>query len=175
MNQIDEMWVLFCILFIFLVLSFFVTRNVNRENYSGTVSDVPKFIKKTPAKTIEQDYESVDDEEEEEQEYEPPAPQRTQGNAKPLSETFDKDVTNPSVYMFRSQVHVPSKNAQQIGADPFRGDIHIAPVNRNGHFQSRYGSESLRHDTMFNSIFAEKYDALTNPMRVSNEEIIMDH
>lgn len=85
--------------------------------------------------------------------------------------TFDKDVTDPSIYLFRPQVRLPSKHRLHAGADPFRGDLHITPVNRNGHFQSRWGTDSLRHDTMFNEVFAKKYNQLSE-YHVQNEEVL---
>ena len=174
MSQIDEIWILFLVITSILIVVFVVLRQAHGENYSGTVADLPKFnINRSSIKPV-----TVSNYEEIPEETIAPKPRqvekRSQAPTAKQSSTFDKDVTDPSVYMFRSHIRLPSKSAQQVGADPFRGDIHITPVNRNGHFQSRYGKESLRHDTMFNSVFAQNYNQLTDYQLV-NEELVARH
>ena len=172
MSQIDEIWILFLVIIAILAVVFAILRQAHPENYSGTVSDVPKFNmhqKSVKPQTTQKNYEEIEDS----------IPirkvqKRSQPPTVAQSSTFDKDVTDPSVYMFRSHVRLPTKSALQAGADPLRGDIHITPVNRNGHFQSRWGTEVLRHDTMFNSAFNDKYSQL-NDYQVVNEELVARH
>lgn len=174
MSQIDEIWILFLIIVVILIVVFVILRQAHGENYSGNVADVPKFkkhqIKKEPVQeTTYQEIEVEEDPVTVAPASVSAAPSQKEKVSK--SNTFDKDVTDPSVYLYRPQIRLPSKSAQQAGADPFRGDLHIKPVNRGGHFQSRYGSEGLRHDTMFNSTFAEEYNKLTS-YSVVNEELV---
>ena len=174
MSQIDEIWILFLVIIGILAVVFAILRQAHPENYSGTVSDVPRFnVRQKAVKAQQKNYEEIDDSAVQVQQ-----PRRVQKRSQPptvaQSSTFDKDVTDPSVYMFRSHIRIPTRSALQAGADPLRGDIHITPVNRNGHFQSRWGAEVLRHDTMFNSVFAEKYDQLNN-YQVVNEELVARH
>lgn len=94
---------------------------------------------------------------------------------------YDKDVSDPEVFMWRPSIRVDMKNRQQQGADPFRGDLPIQKNNcygSSGWFNSRYGPGDANFNGIFNSIFSEKYRGLTGqksfPISIANEETICD-
>ena len=184
MSQLDEVWIFFLIIVGIMAGVFAVLRQSHAENYSGTVSDVPRFnIQQNRVKGVSPaatpgvaagvaTYEEIEDDSAPALPH-PSQTRRSQARAAPPpsqeSSTFDKDVHDPSVYMFRSHVHVPTKSSLHIGADLYRGDLNITPVNRGGHFQSKYGTEVLRHDTYFSESFNKKYSA---DYQVVNEELV---
>lgn len=91
---------------------------------------------------------------------------------------FDRDVTDPALYLFRPAIRAQIKNRQHATADPFRGDLAIVPC-RKGWFDSRYGEGDSKLDAYFSSYTNQKYAALTSqrnlPMNISTEETIMDN
>lgn len=92
--------------------------------------------------------------------------------------SFDRDVTDPEVYLFRPAIRAQIKNRQQQGADPYRGDLPIVPCKK-GWFDSRYGEGDNKLDAMFSEFNQQKYAALTGqrniPQYVSAGEVIMDY
>ncbi|BAU80216.1 hypothetical protein A9K97_gp135 [Tokyovirus A1] len=94
---------------------------------------------------------------------------------------YDKDISDPEVFMWRPSVRVDMKNRQQAGADPFRGDLPIQKNNcygSGGWFQSRYGPGDNNLNGIFNELYQEKYRALTGQksynIAIANEETVCD-
>lgn len=90
---------------------------------------------------------------------------------------FDRDVTDPALYLFRPSIRAQIKNRQHATADPFRGDLPIVPCKK-GWFDSRYGEGDSKLDAYFSPYTSQKYAALTSqnnmPINISNEEVLMD-
>lgn len=91
---------------------------------------------------------------------------------------FDRDVTDPSLYLFRPAIRAQIKNRQHATADPFRGDLPIVPCRR-GWFDSRYGEGDAKLDAWFSPYTNQKYASLVSssnlPINISNEEVLMDN
>ena len=91
---------------------------------------------------------------------------------------YDKDVSDPAVYMFRASNRAQIKNRQQQTSDMFRGDIAITPC-RTGWFDSRYSEGDSKLDGYFSAYTNAKYAMLTGqksyPANVVNEGLIMDY
>jgi len=91
---------------------------------------------------------------------------------------YDRDVADPTVYLFRASNRAQIKNRQQQTADMFRGDLAITPCRR-GWFDSRYSEGDSKLDGFFSAFTNAKYAMLTGqksyPAHVVNEELIMDY
>ena len=91
---------------------------------------------------------------------------------------YDRDVSDPAVYLFRSSNRAQIKNRQQMTSDPLRGDIAITPY-RTGWFDSRYSEGDSKLDGYFSAYTNAKYAMLTGqksyPANVVNEGLIMDY
>ncbi|ALH06975.1 hypothetical protein PMV_277 [Port-miou virus] len=94
---------------------------------------------------------------------------------------YDKDISDPEVFMWRPSIRVDMKNRQQQGADQFRGDLPIQKNNCYGSeswFNSRYGEGDANFNGIFNPLYQEKYRNLTGqkswPIQIAGEETVMD-
>lgn len=91
---------------------------------------------------------------------------------------FDRDLSDPTVYLFRSSNRAQIKNRQHATADMYRGDLAITPCRR-GWFDSRYSEGDSKLDAYFSPYTNAKYAMLTGqnsyPQNISNEAIIMDY
>jgi hypothetical protein len=91
---------------------------------------------------------------------------------------YDRDVSDPAVYLFRASNRAQIKNRQHETADPLRGDLAITPC-RKGWFDSRYSEGDSKLDGYFSAYTNSKYAMLTGqksyPSNISNEGLIMDY
>lgn len=96
---------------------------------------------------------------------------------------YNVDVADPKTHSYMvNPPRVQLKDPQWLQADPYRGDINItyhpniSLVNR-----TRFGRDSLRADGYFSESQEESYRKYTGrgykniPMKVVNEELIMDY
>ena len=96
--------------------------------------------------------------------------------------SYDIDVADPEVFMYRPSIRAAIKNRQWATADNLRGDLLIPAdpcnVSRNGWFSSRYSNVDSKVDTFFSAYGKELYSSLTGqrsyPSNVVNEELILD-
>jgi len=91
---------------------------------------------------------------------------------------YDRDVSDPTTYLFRASNRAQIKNRQHQTSDMIRGDIAITPC-RKGWFDSRYGEGDSKLDGYFSAYTNAKYAMLTGqksyPANVVNEGLIMDY
>jgi hypothetical protein len=97
--------------------------------------------------------------------------------------SYDVDVADPEVFMWRPSVRTAIHNRQHETADPFRGDLPITKsgcgYSNNGWFSSRYNEGDAKLDAYFSPYGTEKFRSLLGqrsyPMQVVNEGTIMDY
>lgn len=96
--------------------------------------------------------------------------------------SYDIDVTDPEVFIWRPTVRASIHNRQQSTADPYRGDLPITKTDchsNSGWFVSRYNEGDAKLDGFFSEYSNEKYRALVGqksyPQNVANEGTIMDY
>lgn len=96
--------------------------------------------------------------------------------------SYDIDVADPEVFLFRPSIRTAIHNRQQEGADPYRGDLPIEKgscgISNNGWFTSRYGVGDTKLDGFFSEFSNAKFRSLTGqksyPSFISNEGLIGD-
>ena len=97
--------------------------------------------------------------------------------------SYDIDVSDPEVFMWRPSVRASIHNRQHATADPYRGDLPIEKdscgYSSNGWFSSRYGPGDSRLDGFFSEFSNAKFRSLTGqksyPSQIANEELVMDY
>ena len=96
--------------------------------------------------------------------------------------SYDIDVTDPEVFMWRPSIRASIHNRQQQTADPYRGDLPIQKdscgYSNNGWFSSRYSEQDAKLDGYFSEFSNAKFRSLTGmksyPQNIANESLIMD-
>ncbi len=97
--------------------------------------------------------------------------------------SFDIDVTDPEVFMWRPSIRTAIHNRQHLTADPLRGDLPITKdacgYSNNGWFTSRYNEGDAKLDAYFSDFSKHKFRSLTGqksyPQYIANEGLIMDY
>lgn len=97
--------------------------------------------------------------------------------------SYDIDVADPEVFMWRPSVRTSIHNRQHQTSDPLRGDLPIVKdscgYSNNGWFSSRYNEGDAKLDAYFSDFSKHKFRALTGqksyPQQIANEELVMDH
>lgn len=97
--------------------------------------------------------------------------------------SYDIDVSDPEVFLWRPSIRSAIHNRQQETADPLRGDLPIQKgacgYSNNGWFSSRYSESDIKLDGYFSEFSNAKFRSLTGqksyPSAISNEELIMDY
>lgn len=96
--------------------------------------------------------------------------------------SYDIDVSDPEVFMWRPSIQTVIHNRQHQTADPLRGDLPIVKdgcgYSNNGWFSSRYNEGDAKLDSYFSDFSKAKFRSLTGqksyPSYVANEGTIMD-
>ncbi len=96
--------------------------------------------------------------------------------------SYDIDVTDPEVFMWRPSIRTAIHNRQHMTADPLRGDLPITKdgcgYSNNGWFSSRYNEGDAKLDAYFSEFGSQKFRSLTGqksyPQYVANEGLLMD-
>jgi len=97
--------------------------------------------------------------------------------------SYDIDVTDPEVFMWRPSIRTAIHNRQHMTADPLRGDLPITKdscgYSNNGWFSSRYNEGDAKLDAYFSDFSKAKFRSLTGqksyPQHIANEGTIMDY
>lgn len=97
--------------------------------------------------------------------------------------SYDIDVTDPEVFMWRPSVRATIHNRQHETADPLRGDLPIVKgacgYSNNSWFSSRYGVGDAKLDGYFSDFSNAKFRSLVGqksyPQAIANEGTILDH
>lgn len=202
---IDELWIFFLLSIIVLIIVFVVLRREQSENY-GDTPQLPKFQSSNAERSDYQELNAPNGSQADKSRQVPspykPTPAAVKLNnrpsfsntpnatksrpqevlpATPKSTYFDGlDATDPDTYtnrVYRPNVPVTLRHPLHAMADPYRGDIEVAPREKTGWFDNRYDGSALYHKALFSPQSQRDFAAASSKYqvgsRVVNEELIM--